>query len=139
MRHREGVSLWDRYDGERYFFHDLVWGTDLTFDRSACDVSLYGTCNCLWCSQRMCAGVGGFTAHAFYRDFLKHPESAAGHFIAGSLRKSQHFQYFIYYRDHKLANIAKVVRTEVKQIRNSGYVIAARCMGGSFWHVCGNT
>ena len=32
-------------------------------------------------------------------------------------------------------SIAKVVRTEVKQIRNSGYVIAARCMGGSFWHV----
>ena len=31
--------------------------------------------------------------------------------------------------------IAKVVRTEVKQIRNSGYVIAARCMRGSFWHV----
>ena len=31
--------------------------------------------------------------------------------------------------------IAKVVRTEVKQIRNSGYVIAARCMGGSFRHV----
>ena len=46
---------------------------------------------------------GGFTAHAFYRDFLKHPESAAGHFIAGSLRKSQHFQYFVYYRDHELA------------------------------------
>ena len=79
--------------------------------------------------------MGGFTAHAFYRDFLKHPESAAGHFIAGSLRKSQHFQYFIYYWDHKLASIAKVVRTEVKQIRNSGYVIAARCMGGSFRHV----
>lgn len=32
-------------------------------------------------------------------------------------------------------SIAKVVRTEVKQIRNSGYVTAARCMGGSFWHV----
>ena len=32
-------------------------------------------------------------------------------------------------------SIAKVVRTEVKQIRNSGYVIAARCMGGSFQHV----
>ena len=31
--------------------------------------------------------------------------------------------------------IAKVVRTEVKQIRNSGYVTAARCMGGSFRHV----
>lgn len=89
--------------GRDIFFHDLVWGTDLTFDRSACDVSLYGACNCLWFRQRMCAGVGGFTAHAFYRDFLKHPESAAGHFIAGNLRKSQHFQYFVYYRDHELA------------------------------------
>ena len=87
----------------RYFFHDLVWGTDIPIDRSACNAYLYGTCNCLWCSQRMCTGMGGFTAHALYRDFLKYPESAAGYFIAGSLRKSQHFQYFIYYRDHKLA------------------------------------
>lgn len=29
-------------------------------------------------------------------------------------------------------SIAKVVRTEVRQIRNSEYVIASRCMGGSF-------
>ena len=33
------------------------------------------------------------------------------------------------------APIAKIVRTEVKQIRNSEYVIAARCMGGSFWYI----
>lgn len=32
-------------------------------------------------------------------------------------------------------SIAKVVRTEVKQIRNSEYVIASKCMGGSFRHV----
>ena len=32
-------------------------------------------------------------------------------------------------------SIAKVVRTEVRQIRNSEYVIASKCMGGSFWHV----
>mgnify|MGYP005870267287 CR=1 FL=1 len=31
--------------------------------------------------------------------------------------------------------IAKVVRTEVKQIRNSGYVIAARCMGAGFFRI----
>ena len=30
-------------------------------------------------------------------------------------------------------SIAKVVRTEVRQIRNSEYVIASRCMGGSFF------
>lgn len=32
-------------------------------------------------------------------------------------------------------SIAKVVRTEVKQIRNSEYVIAARCMGGGFFYI----
>ncbi|MDO4650428.1 MAG: ABC transporter permease [Eubacteriales bacterium] len=32
-------------------------------------------------------------------------------------------------------SIAKVIRTEVRQIRSSEYVIASRCMGGSFWHI----
>lgn len=32
-------------------------------------------------------------------------------------------------------SIAKVVRSEVRQIRDSEYVIAARCMGGGFFHV----
>lgn len=31
--------------------------------------------------------------------------------------------------------IAKVVRTEVRQIRDSEYVAAARCMGGGFFYV----
>lgn len=32
-------------------------------------------------------------------------------------------------------SIAKIVRTEVRQIRNSDYVIASKCMGGSFFHI----
>ena len=32
-------------------------------------------------------------------------------------------------------SIAKVVRTEVRQLRVSEYVIAAKCMGGSFFHI----
>ena len=32
-------------------------------------------------------------------------------------------------------SIAKIVRTEVRQIRNSEYVIASRCMGGRFFHI----
>ena len=32
-------------------------------------------------------------------------------------------------------SIAKVVRTEVRQIRKSEYVTASRCMGGGFFHV----
>lgn len=31
--------------------------------------------------------------------------------------------------------IAKVVRTEVRQIRSSEYILAARCMGGGFFHI----
>ena len=32
-------------------------------------------------------------------------------------------------------SIAKVVRTEVRQIRNSEFVLASRCMGGGFFHI----
>ncbi len=35
-------------------------------------------------------------------------------------------------------SIAKVVRTEVRQIRNGEYVIASRCMGGKFFHILWN-
>ncbi len=33
------------------------------------------------------------------------------------------------------AGIAKIIRTEVRQIRNSEYVVASRCMGGGFFHI----
>ena len=36
-------------------------------------------------------------------------------------------------------SIAKVVRTEVRQLRASEYVIAAKCMGGSFFHIAEST
>lgn len=35
------------------------------------------------------------------------------------------------------ASMAKVIRTEALQIRNSGYVISSKCMGGSFLHILG--
>ena len=35
------------------------------------------------------------------------------------------------------ASIAKVIRTEVRQLRASEYVVASRCMGGKFFHILG--
>ena len=32
-------------------------------------------------------------------------------------------------------SIAKVVRTEVRQLRSNEYVVAARCMGGGFFYI----
>ena len=33
--------------------------------------------------------------------------------------------------------IAKVIRTEVRQLRSMEYVVASRCMGGTFFHILG--
>ena len=33
------------------------------------------------------------------------------------------------------AGIAKIIRTEVRQIRSSEYVVASKCMGGGFFHI----
>ena len=35
------------------------------------------------------------------------------------------------------ASIAKIIRTEVRQIRTSEYVVASKCMGGKFFHILG--
>ena len=35
-------------------------------------------------------------------------------------------------------SIAKIVRTEVRQLRGSEYVVASKCMGGGFFHVLVN-
>lgn len=35
------------------------------------------------------------------------------------------------------ASIAKVIRTEVRQIRSSEYVVASKCMGGRLFHILG--
>ena len=35
------------------------------------------------------------------------------------------------------ASIAKVIRTEVRQLRASEYVVASKCMGGKFFHILG--
>ena len=32
-------------------------------------------------------------------------------------------------------SIAKIIRTEVRQMRQCGYILAARCMGGGFFHL----
>lgn len=34
-------------------------------------------------------------------------------------------------------NISKIVRSEVRQIRQSDYILAARTMGGGFWYILG--
>lgn len=87
----------------------------------------------------MCAGMGGFIAHALYRDFLSIPNLLLVILLQAVLGKASIFSISFIIGITSWPSIAKVVRTEVKQIRNSGYVIAARCMGEASGMFCGNT
>lgn len=55
--------------------------------------------------------------------------------FAGRLRQHTGRQFRAARRSFGRSGIAKVVRTEVRQIRSSEYILAARCMGGGFFHI----
>ncbi len=55
--------------------------------------------------------------------------------LQGALGKPDVFSISLVIGATSWASVAKVVRTEVLQLRGSGYVAAAQCMGGGFFHV----
>lgn len=62
-------------------------------------------------------------------------ESSSCHFSSGRCGKSNVITISAVIGMTSWTSITKVVRTEVRQIRNSEYVIASRCMGGSFFYI----
>ena len=56
-------------------------------------------------------------------------------FVQAAFGKTNPFSIALVIGITSWCSIAKIVRTEVRQLRKSEYVIAARCMGGSFWFV----
>ena len=127
------ILVWNRYAGKRYFFLHLARRTGLSADRCGINGAFYRDCHCLWCDQWNCRRKSGYVANAFYGDYFKHPESAADYFPAGHYGKGNNRLDIIGLTSW--FGIAKIIRTEVRQLRSSEYVIAAKCMGGSFWHI----
>lgn len=74
-------------------------------------------------------------ADAFYGDYFKHPESVADYFPAGHYGKGNDRLDIHCHRTDKLVWNCKNYPYRVRQLRSSEYVIAAKCMGGSFWHI----
>lgn len=127
-----GISVWNRYDGKRYFLDDLVRRQNIAGDRSAFYADFHCDCRSLRRSQRMCTGVAGRASDAADRDLLSVPNLLLVIFLLAAAGKSNVITISAVIGMTSWTSIAKVVRTEVRQIRNSEYVIASRCMGGSF-------
>ena len=53
----QGISLWYRYDGQRYFFYDMVWWASVLMYWCCGDSYLHCYCSCFWNSKRN--GTGG--------------------------------------------------------------------------------
>lgn len=130
-----GISVWNRYDGKRYFLDDLVRRQNIAGDRSAFYADFHCDCRSLRRSQRMCTGVAGRASDAADRDLLSVPNLLLVIFLLAAAGKSNVITISAVIGMTSWTSIAKVVRTEVRQIRNSEYVIASRCMGGSFFYI----
>ena len=131
----QGISVWDRYHGERYFLHDMVRWTTVVVYRICGNNDINRYCDYLWNCQWSGSGMAGYVTYENDRDFAEHSQSAFGYFSAGDSGEGKCAESVAGYRSYKLDSIAKVVRTEVRQLRSNEYVVAARCMGGGFFYI----
>ena len=138
-----GISVWNRYDGKRYFFYDLVWGKNLNSDRwfSSLAIGLLSTLISTVIAVLFGAVSGCAPAWLdallmrLTEIFLSVPNLLLVIFLLAAAGKSNVITISAVIGMTSWTSIAKVVRTEVRQIRNSEYVIASRCMGGSFFYI----
>lgn len=97
-----GISVWNRYDGKRYFLDDLVRRQNIAGDRSAFYADFHCDCRSLRRSQRMCTGVAGRASDAADRDLFVGAESSSCHFSSGRCGKIQCDYDFCRDRNDKL-------------------------------------
>ena len=74
----------------------------------------------------------------FTEIFLSVPSILIVIFLGAVLGKPNVFTLSLVIGITSWPNIAKVVRTEVQQIRQSEYVVASKCMGAGFFHILRN-
>ena len=106
----QGISVWDRYHGERYFLHDMVRWTTVVVYRICGNNDINRYCDYLWNSLLVI-------------------------FLQAILGKANVLSLSLVIGVTSWTSIAKVVRTEVRQLRSNEYVVAARCMGGGFFYI----
>lgn len=73
----------------------------------------------------------------FAEIFLSVPSLLTVLFLQGILGEANVLSLSIVIGVTSWAGIAKVIRTEVRQLRSSAYVVASKCMGGRFFHILG--
>ena len=121
--------------GRDIFFLYLVWRQDLTLSRCDCTVIstvlaiLYGSVSGLASDMvdtimmrgaEIVLTIPSILLVIFIQAVLGEPTTLSIAFVIGIT---------------SWCSIAKVVRTEVRQLRKSEYIVASKCMGGSFFHI----
>ena len=121
--------------GRRYFFHDLVWRKNLDPDRWISHSYFY-----FYCSGSRCLQWSGTCwldelIMRFTEIFLSIPTLLLIILLQAIMGDANILSLSFVIGVTSWTSIAKVVRTEVRQIRNSEYIIAAKCMGAGFFRV----
>lgn len=134
--------------GREFFFGTDTMGRDIfTMIWSGGRISLFIGCVSTLISTVIAILFGGLSGIApqwadtllmrFTEVFLSIPNLLLVILLQAILGKANVLSVSLVIGVTSWASIAKVVRTEVRQIRGSDYVTASRCMGGSFFHVLG--
>lgn len=98
----QGVSVWNRYHGERYFLHDMVRWTTVVVYRICGNNDINQYCDYLWNCQWSSTGMAGYVTYENDRDFAEHSQSAFGYFSAGDSGEGKCGESVAGYRSYKL-------------------------------------
>ena len=98
----QGISVWDRYHGERYFLHDMVRWTTVVVYRICGNNDINQYCDYLWNCQWSGSGMAGYVTYENDRDFAEYSQSAFGYFSAGDSGEGKCAESVVGYRSYKL-------------------------------------
>ena len=94
-----------------------------------------GNCDYLWNCQWSGTGMAGYVTYENDRDFAEYSQSAFGYFSAGDPGEGEMVAEpcTLVIGVTSWTGIAKIVETEVRQLRSNEYVVAARLHGWRFF------
>ncbi len=129
------ILVWNRYAGKRYFFLHLARRTGLLL----IGVASTALSTVIAIVYGAISGIAGEKVDTLLMRFteiiLSIPNLLLIIFLQAIMGKATIGSISIVIGLTSWFGIAKIIRTEVRQLRSSEYVIAAKCMGGSFWHI----
>ena len=128
-------SFWYGFYGTGYLFSDLERWESIDCDRTSECGNYDGDRYCLWMYQRHCRLTCGFGYDAHDRDCGKYSFYPADPAVHQFFDSNNVWTLSLVIGALGWFNLARIVRSEVRQIRNQEYVLVSRSMGAGFGHI----